>query len=307
MKPVHKLFLAAPAFTALVLAANEPAIGGLLGGPKNSGQAAYVEQITLTPPGLVPGIPEPILLWPSGAPGAIPDASGAFTDEDKPALYAFPAPASNNTGAAFLVIPGGGFTNRCMDNEGVQIARFLNRHGIGAFVLRYRIGPNYPSREHSTNDGQRAQRYVRVHAAQFGVAPDRIGVIGFSAGGSLIADAFYNNIGEADPAAADPLERVSARANFSVMIYGGRNLTKPAAAPPTFLFSTVEDGGGLNSTVTTLTALRGAGVPVEAHVFQAGPHGTSLSPGDPQLGQWPELMVKWLRVGGFLGVRTARL
>ena len=288
------------------VAADEAAIGGLLGGPKNPGQAAYVEQIKLVASMPVPGIPEPVLLWPSGAPGAVPDANGVFTDEDKPALYIFPAPANNNTGAAIFVIPGGGFTNRCMDNEGVQIARFLNRHGIGAFVLRYRIGPNYPSRDISTQDGHRGMRYARAHAAQFGVAPDRIGVIGFSAGGQLIADAFYNNIGEANVASADPLERVSARANFSAMIYGGRNLTNPAAAPPTFLFSTVEDGGGLGSVVSALTALRGANIPVEAHVYQVGPHGTALSPGDPQLGQWPELMVKWMKVGGFLSPRPAQ-
>jgi len=280
--------------------------GGIVGGPKNPGQAAYAEQLKLAPPGPVPGIPEPILLWPEGAPGALADANGVFTDEDKPALYAFPAPAANNTGAAFLIIPGGGFTNRCMDNEGVQVARFLNRHGISGFVLRYRIGPNYSSRDHSTQDGQRAQRYLRAHAAHFGVAPDRIGVIGFSAGGSLIADAFYNQISLGDPAAADPLERISARANFSAMIYGGRTFTKPAAAPPTFLFSTVEDTGGLGSVVSALTALRGANIPTEAHVNQVGPHGTALSPGDPQLGAWPELLVKWLRTGGFLDAKSAR-
>lgn len=290
-----------------LLHAAEPApIGGLIGGPKNPGQAAYVAQLQLAPTGPVAGIPEPILLWPQGAPDAVPDANGVFTDEDKPALYAFPAPAAHNTGAAFLIIPGGGFTNRCMDNEGVQVARFLNRHGISGFVLRYRIGPNYPSREISTKDGQRGQRYIRMHAARFGVSPDRIGVIGFSAGGSLIADAFYNQSGEAHPASADPIERVTARANFGAMIYGGRNLTNPAAAPPTFLFSTVEDGGGLNSVVTALTALRGAGIPVEAHVNQVGPHGTALSPGDPLLGQWPEQMVQWLRAGGFLNSKPPR-
>ena len=142
-------------FLALVLATvtvslaaeQEGSVGGMVGEPKNPGQAAYVDQINHMPPGPVPGIPEPILLWPAGAPGAIPDVNGVFTDEDKPALYAFPATAGGRTGAAFLVLPGGAFTNRCMDNEGVQIARFLNRHGIAGFVLRYRIGPNYPRSE----------------------------------------------------------------------------------------------------------------------------------------------------------------
>lgn len=288
---------APPAAAAASATAAPDGLGGIFGGPKNPGQAAYVEQIQHAPAGPVPGIPEPILLWPQGAPGAVPDANGVFTDEDKPALYAFPATGANPTRAAFLVVPGGAFTNRGMDNEGVQIARFLNRHGIGGFVLRYRVGPNYPSRTFSTADGQRALRLIRAEAAKYGVDPNRIGVIGFSAGAELIGDAFYNSVGEANPAAADPIERVSARANFGALIYGGRNVQKPAEAPPTFLFNTIEDAGHLGVQVSVLNSLRGAGVPVEAHFYQVGPHGTSMSPGDPQLGQWPELMVKWMSVG----------
>lgn len=269
--------------------------GGILGGPKNPGQTAYVEQLRRAPRGPVPGIPEPILLWPQGAPGAVPDANGAFTDEDKPALFAFPASGATNPRAAFLVVPGGAFTNRGMDNEGVQIARFLNRHDIAGFVLRYRVGPNYPSRTISTADGQRALRLIRAEAAKFGVDPDRIGVIGFSAGAELIGDAFYNSAVDGDASATDPIDRMSARANFSALIYGGRNVQKPAEAPSTFLFNTVEDIGHLGVQVSVLNALRGARVPVEAHFYQVGPHGTSMSPGDPQLGQWPEAMVTWVR------------
>ncbi len=287
----------APGAPATSVAAAPDGLGGILGGPRNPGQAAYVEQILNAPPGPVPGIPEPILLWPQGAPGAVPDANGAFTDEDKPALYAFPASGAPRTRAAFLIVPGGAFTNRGMDNEGVQIARFLNRHGMAGFVLRYRVGPNYPSRTFSTADGQRALRLIRAEAAKFGHDPNRIGVIGFSAGAELIGDAFYNSVGEANPAAADPIERVSARADFSALIYGGRNLQRPAEAPPTFLFNTIEDAGHLGVQVSVLNALRGAGVAVEAHFYQDGPHGTSMSPGDPQLGQWPGLMVNWLNVG----------
>ena len=274
--------------------------GGILGGPKNPGQAAYVAQIQSAPPGPVPGIPEPILLWSNGAPGAVPDAAGVFTDEDKPALYPFPAPADRRTTAAFLILPGGAFTNRTMDNEGVQIARFLNRHGIAGFVLRYRIGPNYPDRAISTRDAHRAMQFLRAHAADYGFSPDRIGVIGFSAGAELEGDAFYNHPLAGDPAAADPLERFSARANVGALIYGGRPLQHPAEAPPTFLFNTVEDAGHLAVEAPILAALNQAGVPVEAHFYQVGPHGTGLSPGDPQLGQWPELMIRWLQAEGFL-------
>ncbi len=195
------------------------------------------------------------------------------------------------------MVPGGAFTNRGMDNEGVQVARFLHRHGIAGFVLRYRVGPNYPTRAISTADGQRGLRLIRAQAAEFGLDPERIGVIGFSAGAELIGDAFYNAATAGDPAAADPIDRVSAHANFSGLIYGGRAVQTPAAAPPTFLFNTIEDIGHLGVQVAVLNALRAANRPVEAHFYQAGPHGSSLSPGDPQLGQWPELMVHWLKTG----------
>jgi acetyl esterase/lipase len=286
---------------AAVGAASETANpGGIPDGPKNPGQAAYVAQLLNAPAGPVPGIPEPILLWPNGAPGAVPDATGVFTDEDKPALYPFPAPADRRTGAAFLILPGGGFTTRTMDTEGVQIARFLNRHGIAGFVLRYRIGPNYPDRAISTRDAHRAMQFLRAHAADYGFAPDRIGVIGFSAGAELEGDAFYNHLLLGDPAASEPLDRISAQANIGILIYGGRPLQHPADAPPTFLFNTIEDAGHLAVEAPILAALSQAGVSVEAHFYQVGPHGTSLSPGDPQLGQWPGLMIRWLEVQGFL-------
>jgi acetyl esterase/lipase len=153
-------------------------------------------------------------------------------------------------------------------------------------------------------DAHRAMRFIRAHAAEHKIAPDRIGVIGFSAGGELQGDAFYNQILAADPAAADPLDRTPAHANFSALIYGGRNVQAAALAPPTFIFCTVEDGGPRAALVSTMNSLRGAGVPVEAHFYQVGPHGTTLSPGDPQLGQWPELMIKWLATSGIIP-RTA--
>jgi len=223
-----------------------------------------------------------------------------FTDEDKPAIYAYPAPPSNNTGAAFLVLPGGAFTNRAIDQEGIQIARWLNRRGISGFVLRYRIRPNYNGHA-SMLDGYRGMQFIRAHAAEYKVDPTRVGTIGFSAGSELEGDAFFNKVQPGDPAAPDALDRLSARSNFNVLIYGGRNLVNPADAPPTFMFVTLEDGGGhLAPEINVLNGLRANGIPVEAHWYQDGPHGTSLSPGDPQLGQWPEMMFNWLKAQGFL-------
>jgi acetyl esterase/lipase len=276
-------------------------------GRGNSGnaeaQAAYAEQLKHTP-SPVPGIPEPVLLWPQGAPGAVPDASGNFTDEDKPALYCFPAPADKNTGAAFLILPGGAFTNRVADHEGVQIARFLNAHGLGGFVLRYRIQPNYRN-DISVLDANRAMRYLRAHAADFKLSPDRLGSIGFSAGAELEGDAFFNAVLPADPAAADPLDHFSTRPDFIALIYGAKTPRDPASAPPTFFFNTVEDGGHLNAEVNAWNALRAAGIPTEVHFYNYGEHGTSMSPGDPLLGEWPELMINWLKTSGFLDVKKA--
>ena len=269
------------------------------GGPSNAeAQAIYAEQVKNTP-NPVPGIPEPVLLWPAGAPGAVPDASGNFTDEDKPAVYCFPAPADKNTGVAFLILPGGAFTNRVADHEGVQIARFLNAHGISGFVLRYRIQPNYRNNI-SVLDANRAIRYVRAHAAEFKISPERVGTIGFSAGAELEGDAFYNGVVAGDPTAADPLDRFSTRPNFLALIYGGRTPRDPASAPPTFMFNTIEDGSHLSAEVNAWNALRAAGVPTEVHFYNYGEHGTSMSPGDPLLGEWPELMISWLKAGGFL-------
>jgi acetyl esterase/lipase len=285
------------------ITAMAPMNGGLPDGAQNPGQIAYLDQIKHTP-NPVPGIPAPTLLWPDGAPGAVADASGVFTLNDKPNIYAFPAPADHNTGAAFLVLPGGGFTNLCMDNEGVQIARFLNRNGIAAFVLQYRIGGNY-ARNFATMDGHRAMQYIRAHAAEYKISPDRVGVIGFSAGSELEAGSFLNGVDPGDPAAADPLARISTASNFNALIYGGtQRVQAPASAPPTFMFNTLEDGSHLSAEVPILDALTRAGVPVEAHWYQVGPHGTSMSPGDPQLGQWPDLLVKWLQVGGFLTAKA---
>jgi len=269
------------------------------GGSTNAeAQAIYAEQLKHTPDP-VPGIPAPVLLWPEGAPGAIPDANGNFTDEDKPALYCFPAPADKNTGTAFLIIPGGAFTNRVADHEGVQIARFLNAHGIGGFVLRYRIQPNYRNNI-SVLDANRALRYLRAHAAEFKLSPDRVGTIGFSAGAELEGDAFYNGVVPADPASADSLDHFSTRPNFIALIYGGRTPRDPASAPPTFMFNTIEDAGHLNAEVNAWSALRAANVPTEVHFYNYGEHGTSMSPGDPLLGEWPELMINWLKTSGFL-------
>lgn len=246
-----------------------------------------------------PAIPKPVALWAKDVPGATGDA-----DEDKPAIYPFLPSPETNTGAAVLICPGGGFNTRCTDYEGVLVAQWFKARGVAGFVRRYRIRPLYAMRE-SVQDAHRAAQFLRAHAAEYHIAPDRLGIIGFSAGAELAAAATFAPLpGKAD--ATDPVERQPSRANFQVLVYGGAppraGKGTPAAgglsAPPTFLFCTAEDTGHLNGMIDLYAELRKARVPVEAHFFERGEHGVGFAQGDPVLGTWPGLMFNWARARG---------
>jgi acetyl esterase/lipase len=252
-----------------------------------------------------------IELWPEGAPGAT-----GKTDEDKPAItVSLPDPAKN-TGAAVLICPGGGFMTRAVDHEGVLIANWFKARGVAGFILRYRIRPIYTVHE-SLQDAQRGIRYVRTHAAEFGVDPGRIGIIGFSAGAMIASSvALKAEAGTSD--ASDPIDRVSSNVAFQILAYGstmagrateaqgaGNSVTKTPepdwkAAPPTFLFGTTEDANMIRGMADLYANLSRAKVPVEAHFFAHGVHGVGLAQGDPVLGVWPDLLWNWLRTGWFL-------
>ncbi|HLG41296.1 MAG TPA: alpha/beta hydrolase [Chitinophagaceae bacterium] len=242
---------------------------------------------------------DPILLWPEGAPGAT-----GVSDEDKPAVIPFIPEASKRNGVAILVVPGGGFTIRAVDHEGVLIAQWLKEHGITAFLLRYRLRPLY-TRNDWVKDGQRAMQYIRAHAAGYNLSADRVGAVGFSAGASLIADMSLS-AAAAQVNAADPLDRFSAKPDFLILGYGSMripaNVDSAAIAtfPPTFMYGTVEDRSSQGGMIEMYTRLYRAGVPVEGHFFKNGIHGTGFALGDPVLGQWTNLLYNWLAVGGFL-------
>ena len=241
----------------------------------------------------------PILLWPQGAPGAT-----GTSDEDKPALIPFIPEKSKQNGTAVLVIPGGGFTIRAVDHEGVLVAQWLKERGITAFLLRYRLRPLY-DRKDWLADGQRAMQYIRANAAQYQIDPDRVGAVGFSAGAMLVADLGFNaSLGDAN--ATDPLDKQSALPDFDILAYGA--MPFPAAlsperlkqVPPTFMFGTVEDAGSLNGLSTLFVDMVKNKVPVEAHFFQNGVHGSGFAVGDPILGEWPNLLWNWMHTNGFL-------
>jgi acetyl esterase/lipase len=261
--------------------------------------ALQVAFIVLASTTVAQNLADPILLWPDGAPGAT-----GTSDEDKPAIIPFiPEPGKRN-GAAVLVVPGGGFTIRAVDHEGVLVAQWLKRHGITAFLLRYRLQPLY-TRIDWVKDGQRAIQYIRSHASAYQISADRVGAIGFSAGANLIVDMALNAVaGKAG--ATDALDRQSTRPDFMILAYGAMRLPSNvdsatlANVPPTFMYGTAEDRGSLIGMVALYGDLFQAGVPVESHFFRNGVHGSGLAMGDPVLGEWASLMHNWLAVGGFL-------
>src|SRR5262245_51699718 len=242
--------------------------------------------------------PRFIKLWPKGAPGATGDS-----DEDTPAIIPYLPSPDKNSGAGVLICPGGAFTNRAVNHEGVLIAQWLKARGIAGFVLRYRIRPLY-TRDDSTQDALRGLRYLRANAAEYRLDPNRIGIIGFSAGAELATFAVFKPA-PAQPESEDPIDRVSSQANFMILAYGSSPMpaslnTNDVTIPPTFMFCTAEDMGHLRGMMELYAGLVRAKVPVEAHFFVDGEHGVGFAQGGPVLGKWPNLMFKWLWAGGFL-------
>lgn len=274
-------------------------------------------------PNLLNAPPQEIPLWEQGAPGALGDA-----EADKPTLTIYRA-NRGATGTGIIVAPGGGYGALAMDHEGRQVAALFNAMGVSAFVLKYRLGPRY---HHPTQlgDAQRAIRLLRARAAEFGIGSDRIGMMGFSAGGHLTATAgTHFDEGKAD--ATDPIDRAVSRPDFLILAYPvisfdpavahagsmrnllGENpdpkliellsndLQVTARTPPTFLFHTTADAGvPVENSVRFYLALRKARVPAEMHIYENGPHGVGLALGDPALATWPSLLANWLRGRGLL-------
>jgi acetyl esterase/lipase len=268
---------------------------------------------------------EVTLLWPNGAPGAVGNL-----DVDRPTLSIFLPEAAKATGTGVVICPGGGYVQLAMDYEGTDVAHWLNTLGVAGFVLKYRLGPryHYPAQ---LEDAQRALRIVRFRAREFGVAPDRLGIMGFSAGGHLASTA-GTHFDSGNPNAPDPIDRMGSRPDFMILCYPVITLSPPYAhegsrhyllgdnpdpalikslsnelqvtpqTPPTFLFQTDEDKTvPAENSVQFYLALRKAGVPAELHIFEPGHHGMGMAPNDPELSIWPTLLAHWLRTRGLLG------
>jgi acetyl esterase/lipase len=269
-----------------------------------------------------------IPLWSGQAPGA-----QGKDEPDIPTITVYPTRTAPRPGApgltAVIVCPGGSYVHLAMNHEGRQVANYLNSLGIFAVVLKYRLGPRY-HHPIEIGDAQRAIRLLRAKAADWGIASDRVGIMGFSAGGHLASSASTHfDAGKTD--AADPIDRLSSRPDFAVLGYPvislsaawthqgskdallGKNpdpelakslsgeLAVTARTPPTFIFQTNGDTTvPAENAVYYYLALRKAGVAAEMHVFQRGPHGVGLGGDDFALAQWPGLLANWLRVHSLL-------
>jgi len=264
-------------------------------------------------------------LWPNGAPGAIGNAAA-----DVPTFTPYLPPADKATGAAIVICPGGGYRALAMDYEGHQVARWLNSLGVAGILLKYRHAPGY-HHPAPLQDAQRALRATRAHAKEWGIDTQRIGILGFSAGGHL-ASTTGTHFDAGQPDAADPIERLGCRPDFMVLIYPVISFTAPyahggsaanlmgknhdpkraenlsnekqvnAQTPPTFLVSTSEDKAvPPENSVAFYLALHKHHVPAELHIFDKGAHGLGLGRADMAFGRWPELCTAWLQARQIIG------
>jgi acetyl esterase/lipase len=258
--------------------------------------------------------PQVIPLWEKGAPGF--ESRRKEPEEAKdwwvrnvhnPSLTVFLPPPEKATGAAVVIAPGGGYRELVYNAEGKQPAEFLNRLGIAAFVLKYRL-PNQEGSpykmEHPRQDALRALRLVRSRAQQWHIDVHRVGMLGFSAGGDLVGQIAYTP-GTGDPQAPDPIDRENARPDFQLLVYPGGKVPEhiPSDAPPAFLLVASDDEYGCDQTTLELfTKLHAAHVPVEAHFLARGKHAFNM--GDRStfvsVRSWPDRMADWLKDSGYL-------
>lgn len=268
-----------------------------------------------------------IRLWNGPAPGA-----KGNRPEDIPTLTVIGTAGAPAFGTAVIVAPGGGYRMLATGAEGREVGDWFAAHGIVAFVLRYRLcsaGYRFPA---PLQDAQRAIRWVRAHAADYGVSPHRVGMIGFSAGGHLTAMA-ETLFDKGNPKASDPVDQVSSRPDFAVLAYAAvgsadkgwtptclagphpdAHTTRDLApyknvspqTPPTFIFHSATDRLVSPRNATRFfDALYAAKVPVELHIFGEGRHGMGLALTDPAVGIWPSLLATWLRHQHFIGDKVS--
>ena len=276
--------------------------------------------------------PAPLPLWPGTPPG---DKGGLGPEKDttkstdglvagkpvirlgmvsNPTLTMYRAPAGSNSGATVVVFPGGGYNILAMDLEGTEVCQWLNSLGVNCALVKYRVPvrAGLPRYGPPLQDAQRAVGMVRYRAGEWGLDPKRIGVLGFSAGGHLVA-ALSTNFDTRTYPAVDEADKVSCRPDFTLLIYPAYLTSKTdhgptlapelnvtANTPPSFLIQAEDDAVGVENTLVYYAALRTAKVPAEAHLYPVGGHGYGLRSTEKPITGWPRLAEPWLRSLGVL-------
>jgi acetyl esterase/lipase len=259
-----------------------------------------------TPPGAVAGLPPETDQNAAGKKQMAGRPYIRLTNVATPTITLY-KPAGKSTGAAVVVFPGGGYQIVAMDLEGSEVCDWLNSIGVTCVLLKYRVpdsGP-YPKSAAALQDAQRTMGLVRQHAAEWGIDPHRIGVLGFSAGGYLSA-AISNIYNKRVYDPVDAADELSCRPDFSVVIYPGylslaeqNFIANPAIqpttdTPPTFILQAEDDPVHVENAVTYFMALKNAKVQAELHIYAQGRHGYGLRPRDLPIMGWPKLAETWL-------------
>jgi acetyl esterase/lipase len=292
---------------------------------------AVPEQLAWHPPAGVAEVP----LWPEGRRVGLPEVTGPESEEvsgsiagrpvttvrnvSAPTMAIYPA-KGRNTGAAVLVFPGGGYQILAIDFEGTEVCDWLTAKGVTCVVVKYRVpqtwwprrgrGQEVPKVQMALEDGQRALALLRLRARSLGVDPHKVGVLGFSAGGHVVAQ--LSNSEARVYAPADAADRESVRPDFAVALYPGHLWSGnamdlyafdpiSAKAPPTFLLQAEDDPvDDVRHSIAYFLALREAKVPVELHIYPKGGHAFGLRPTPAPITRWPELVEKWMHELGLI-------
>jgi len=258
--------------------------------------------------------PEVVRLWDGGAPGFesrrdLPEVpvQWGIAGINNPSLTVYLPPEGKATGAAAVIVPGGGHRMLVVDMEGYALAKWMASKGIAGFVLKYRLARDQTATDspyridvEEMQDTTRALRLVRSRAAQWGVDPNRIGVVGFSAGGYLAARA-SRLFDAGNPASPDPVERASSRPAFQILVYPGEpeQIEPTKDSPPAFLVAGSDDNlaDGLSS---AWLRFKKAGVTAELHIYSGVGHAFNFRPNPHPVGTWGDRMYEWIADNGFL-------